>query len=297
MSGGSESLPASVSLPPDAIANPTSSNIQDPENIAAYQVKGNNLQVIREKTDRWKDKANAIPPTYATEAHHSMLWSRFAELIPANARQSLSEFEVFTDGPKGRDAYVGINEVGLDSFKMGIDVYASLPVRDPSGTQFAQTLIHEYAHILTLKPGQIDYDRTQEMSRAFKSRNQSAIKKMIKRCGDRVYFIQGCANPSSYLHAFTKKFWAADLQKWYQSLAFGRLHLSGLFEKNPSAFVSLYAASNPGEDIAESWLAFVTGPEIGQAQTVAQQKVAFFNAYPELVRLRQQIRGVYKQKY
>lgn len=290
-------LPATIAPPPDAIGQKNSHQADKSENIAAYKVEGNHIRVIREKTDRWQSKANAIPPSFSTEKHHMNLWSRFAELIPPSARQNLSDFEVFTDGPKGRDAYIGINEAGLNSFKMGIDVYASLPVRDPSGTQFAQTLIHEYAHILTLTPGQIDYDHTKEMSRAFKTRDQKAIKRMIERCGDRIYFIQGCANPSSYLHAFTNQFWRDELDQWYQGLAFGRLHLTGLFEKRPTAYVSLYAASNPGEDIAESWLAFVTGPTVQEPVTIAQQKVHFFNQYPELIALRRHIRGVYKQKY
>lgn len=49
-----------------------------------------------------------------------------------------------------------------------------------------------------------------------------------------------------------------------------------------------YAATNPGEDIAESWTAFILQPK-PTGSTIADQKTLFFYDYPELVRLRGQI--------
>ncbi len=55
-----------------------------------------------------------------------------------------------------------------------------------------------------------------------------------------------------------------------------------------------YAATNPVEDIAESWTEFVMRPKpIGT--TIADQKEQFFYEYPELVKIRREIlQGVCK---
>ena len=51
-----------------------------------------------------------------------------------------------------------------------------------------------------------------------------------------------------------------------------------------------YAATNPGEDIAESWTHFVINDK-PSGDSIADQKVRFFYDYPELVELRDKIRA------
>ena len=51
-----------------------------------------------------------------------------------------------------------------------------------------------------------------------------------------------------------------------------------------------YAATNPGEDIAESFTSFVMEPK-PDGDTIAEEKVLFFYEYPELVQLRAEIVG------
>ena len=60
------------------------------------------------------------------------------------------------------------------------------------------------------------------------------------------------------------------------------------YSKYPDQFVSEYAATNPREDIAESWTEFVMRPKPTDTST-ADQKVQFFYEYPELVETRRQI--------
>ncbi|MBK9051223.1 MAG: hypothetical protein IPL78_09985 [Chloroflexi bacterium] len=43
-----------------------------------------------------------------------------------------------------------------------------------------------------------------------------------------------------------------------------------------------YAATNPAEDIAETFMAFVLEPK-PNGDTIAEEKVLFFYQYPELV--------------
>ena len=66
------------------------------------------------------------------------------------------------------------------------------------------------------------------------------------------------------------------------------------YAKYPDQFVSEYAATNPVEDIAESWTEFVMRPK-PTGTSIADQKVQFFYEYPELVETRRQIlQGVCK---
>ncbi len=55
-------------------------------------------------------------------------------------------------------------------------------------------------------------------------------------------------------------------------------------------FVSDYAATSPEEDIAESFATFVLKPK-PTGDTLADEKVAFFYDYPELVKLRGEMSG------
>jgi hypothetical protein len=73
-----------------------------------------------------------------------------------------------------------------------------------------------------------------------------------------------------------------------------RCPLHEFYTKYPEQFVGEYAATNPEEDIAESWTEFVMRPKpIGTS--IADQKVQFFYEYPELVKIRREIlQGVCK---
>jgi hypothetical protein len=63
----------------------------------------------------------------------------------------------------------------------------------------------------------------------------------------------------------------------------------GLFyDKHKDRFLNDYAATDPIEDIAESWAAFVLQPT-PQGDSIPEQKIRFFNQFPELVELRYQI--------
>ena len=66
------------------------------------------------------------------------------------------------------------------------------------------------------------------------------------------------------------------------------------YAEYPDQFISEYAATNPVEDIAESWTEFVMRPKpIGTS--IADKKVLFFYEYPELVQIRGEIlQGVCK---
>ncbi|MBN9238189.1 MAG: hypothetical protein BGO97_00785 [Micrococcales bacterium 70-64] len=132
------------------------------------------------------------------------------------------------------------------------------------------TLVHEYAHILTL-------DGTQ-MDRAAGS------------CPT-IELSEGCALDDSYLRSFEQQFWAgyddsaptpdnSDSDVAYD-----------FYLAHEEDFVSDYAATNVVEDIAESFMTFVLEDRPADATaSVSAAKIDFFWNYPELEAIRERIR-------
>ena len=131
------------------------------------------------------------------------------------------------------------------------------------------TLIHEYAHILSLSPGQTDPEAWS--------------------C-DTLQLDEGCAEPDSALWAFDQEFWAqygsdapdpanADADLAYE-----------FYLDHEDDFVSDYAATNVVEDFAESFMTFVLEPEPDNDTTIAQKLLFFWNR-PEYVEMRDHVRA------
>jgi hypothetical protein len=129
------------------------------------------------------------------------------------------------------------------------------------------TLIHEYAHVFSFDDE--DFDRK------------------AASCATLDLF-EGCAAPDSYLYAFYDRFWrgytdAVDVENLDADAAWQ------FYLDNEDDFVSDYAATNLGEDFAESFMTFVIEDSF-DGPGVAAQKLRFFTEYPELVELREHIR-------
>ncbi len=105
-----------------------------------------------------------------------------------------------------------------------------------------------------------------------------------------------CGSEKSYLNAFGHKFWQGEIyEAWEKAFLLedndheaSEHTLQELYDEHPDQFVTEYAATSPDEDIAESWTEFVMHPKPA-GTSIADQKVLFFYAYPELLRTRNQI--------
>ncbi|MDO9590624.1 MAG: NADH:ubiquinone oxidoreductase subunit 4 (chain M) [Microcella sp.] len=129
------------------------------------------------------------------------------------------------------------------------------------------TLIHEYAHVFSFDSR--DFDRK------------------ATTC-DTLDLFEGCAASDSYLYEFYDRFWsgytdAVDVENLDADAAWS------FYLANEDDFVSDYAATNLGEDFAESFMTFVIENSF-DGPSVAAQKLRFFTQYPELVELREHIR-------
>ena len=116
------------------------------------------------------------------------------------------------------------------------------------------TLIHELSHIITLNNDQF-------MSPSGVCPNYETD--------------EWCAKSASYMNSFVKKFWGTNRTATYSE----------------SKFVSEYASSSPEEDIAESFAFYVLGANHSDA-SIREQKMNFFNSYPEIIKIRNDMRNV-----
>ncbi len=201
-------------------------------------------------------------------AKHQAMFEYYTKIIPVEERQKITEFIVF-HGEGELYGYVEpINQNDLSQWRMGlaIDQADNIDAID-FGNEFAYTVVHEYGHVLTLNNEQI------------------AVGGNENNCPN-FHTGEGCSNANSYINALFELGWADIYQEFENSGGDGY----ALFGKYPDRFVSEYAATNPGEDIAEVFTVFVIQDQMPNGNTIANKKVRMMYDYPELVQLRTQIR-------
>jgi hypothetical protein len=190
------------------------------------------------------------------------VWDLWVRLIGADvAGESISQFRAGDSDTSDTLAYVYQDE-NPQFFTLAVN----LATADDEQLMVA-TLVHEYAHVFSFAPGEFDPKASE--------------------CPT-FEVIEGCAEPDSYLWSFYDAFWAGydehpDLKNVDPDIAYD------FYLEHEEDFVSDYAATNIGEDFAESFMTFVLEDE-WSTDTVTGAKLDFFTAYPELVALREQMR-------
>lgn len=199
-------------------------------------------------------------------------------LIPENDRIQITKITAETDGKGESLAYVDpIHGTGA-TWKLAydpIDTYTN------SGSyldleELLFTLVHEYAHILTL-------DHTQ-------LRHTLADTDSIECLPNEIIILEGCLYEDAYLYDFIEQFWTEEelmeAAEANDPSEFAEL----FFSEDTSRFVTEYAATNEAEDIAESFYFFVM-EDTPTPTAIADEKVAFFYDYPELVDIRSHLQA------
>lgn len=141
-------------------------------------------------------------------------------------------------------------------------------------TDLIATLVHEYAHILTLDGVQMNRDAAS--------------------C-ETLDLSEGCALDDSYLWQFQAAFWAgygddaptadnADADLGYE-----------FYLAHEDDFVSDYAATNVVEDIAECFMTWVV-EDSPSGDSMVGAKLAFFEQFPELTAIRERIRAEFSEE-
>jgi hypothetical protein len=259
------------------VLDPASSNFNQGEEqtIITYDVEGNVLS--NPEPAEVSEDLNAYQNDTAT---HHKIWSYFASLIPVENRAFVSEFVVFTDGPEEGMAAV---EQDIDNPRQWI---LAVDILDAENTEeLTYTLIHEYGHLLTLNPEQVPPN-----IELFNEPEDEDLYQIAEDACSTYFTGEGCSLSNSYIHSFYSRYWDDLYEEWlyadsqedddayYQAL-------DDFYFKYEDRFVSDYAPTNPGEDIAESWTHFVLHAKPA-GNSEAEQKILFFYDYPELVQLR-----------
>lgn len=186
-------------------------------------------------------------------AEHSELWSLFVGIIgKQTAIKSIASFEVYSNDQDTSAASVWRSQ---NPYKWHMNLNAAY--KDDK-KDLVHTLVHEYGHVVTLSGNQVSE---------------------VDGACPRLQLAEGCASQGSYIQKFYAKFWEPNGDNPDQQS-----------KGDSSEFVSEYASSNLGEDMAESWAYFVLRAKpVGDE--VREDKVRFFYDFPELVSLRDRLRA------
>lgn len=251
---------------------------QDYQYLVTYTVNGD-----RVSNPEYASVSNDLRDEQQDSAAHEFVWNYFTALIPPNERKFVTEYSITTDGADNSLAAVVQTQNDPNHWALEVDI---LDIADTHNLTF--TLIHEFGHLLTLNAEQVP-----PSIRVFNNPNNEDIyQQEVVKCAE--YFPgEGCSTSTSYINAFYEYFWVNIYDEWdeinyiedddtyYQAL-------DEFYYKYEDQFVTDYAATNPEEDIAESWAFFILSPK-PMGNSIADQKVLFFYQYPELVQLREKI--------
>ncbi len=132
------------------------------------------------------------------------------------------------------------------------------------------TIVHELGHIVTLNTSQLDPTIPEE------------------ECPT-AHPGEGCAREGSSILRFTRTFWSE------QDIAavggFAGEGQGNLYSASPERFVTEYAATNPVEDLAESFTYFVLARELPVGSRVADEKIRSLAQDSYLAEVRGQMRA------
>jgi len=248
------------------------------ELLVTYRIEGNDIL-----DPRMESVSGDLLPYQEDADRHRDIWGRFAALIPSEDRGFLSSFAVFTDGAEGTLAAVEPDMEGDPTrWVLLVDIADADDTRD-----LTYTLIHEYGHILTLNSDQLEPDID-----LLYYEDEELYQEAAEDC-PRYFTWEGCSRPDSYLDEFYNRFWADIYDEWLEidtepddDIYYERME--DFYFKYETSFVNDHAATNPEEDIAESWSFFILEPKPA-GDTTAGEKVLFFYQHTELVELRAQI--------
>lgn len=139
-------------------------------------------------------------------------------------------------------------------------------------------IVHELGHLLALVPSELVYFVDDE-----------------DEC--RTYYVtdlRSCARRGSIYYRMSD-FWNEEFYDWseeYRDLrgSARNRELQKFYQDNPGDFVSIYAATHPDEDLAETFMEFVL-EDRPQGNKLVDQKILALYEFDSLVVLRDEIRG------
>lgn len=201
-------------------------------------------------------------------AAYTKIWDRIKTIVPDHMENLIVKFDLTTDGVDGGMAYVVNEDDGLREWTISIDPKDAFNEDGSFHKELDHTIIHEFAHILTLNHAQMENVQ-----------------------GNGTYENEeGDLAVASYLNLFYQKFWKPIIMEHTKMVERNPEEGSyDFYDKYQNQFVSDYAATNPEEDIAETFTHFVLHGK-PEGKTISDQKIQFMYQFEELVKMRAAIR-------
>ena len=229
--------------------------------ITLYSVNGETINKLTDYKVAGQDLA------YQRDiAEHQRLWGLTKRVVPTNYRSKMNEFMIYNGEVTGSAGYVFETKNDLSTWQMGLAINFADDQRE-----LVYTIIHEFGHILTLNNTQVDSTTGSGNCNNF-------------------FTGEGCSRDNSYINRMQKLYWA-DIWGEFQQAQDNESAHQAFYEKYRDRFVTNYAATNPGEDIAEVFATFVTMDSKPAGTTIAEKKILLMYEHSELVELRNYIRS------
>lgn len=190
-------------------------------------------------------------------------WEWLRVVAPAEDLEELLLFAGF-DTESSLLAYV--EALVADDGNAGFQMTVNLQAAEADAVELALTMAHEFTHVFAAVDGQIDFNGDEASCTTYFD-------------GD------GCYTEDSYIARWTDLFWddwIEDVDPIYQDdgSATARCEVD-------ASFLGSYAATNPEEDFAETFSAWVYSVPVDSPGLEA--KYAFLDAEPELARYRERV--------
>ena len=242
-------------------------SLQQPKNVALKIPRDEFSSIILPSSERvvsrysFSDSDAVLNIKDTTEKE---FFSRFFEIVPDQYDERFKEVVVFKGRSETMDAFVEtIPPYTSHDWRFGIreDIFEF----EATDKEMTMLFVHEFAHVLGYDGG-VTADITDSSS-----------------CHE--YFVWGCPPLDSYLESFISTFWGEErLDDFvdYGSDAWTK-------SEREAMFVTTYAATAPEEDFAETFVEFIVETRPNNS-SLKHQKINFFYQYPELVKLRTEIR-------
>lgn len=227
--------------------------------LAVYEISQNSITL-----QEWNDNEQG-----------KLIWNIFAQIIPERNREHFKLYMILDDENSDTGAYVEQDSQDNTRWNMAVNLDAFSYDGELDREYMISTLIHEYAHVLSFNKYQMRYYPVTD--------NENILDRFAENCSTNLVQ-EWCMNEDSYLDDFIDIFWSDA-----QELRKVREEWLDVYTGNEDNFITDYAATNPWEDLAESFAYFVLKPK-PEPRTLADKKLLFFYDYKELVTLRNFIR-------
>ncbi|MEZ5380929.1 MAG: hypothetical protein R2754_03935 [Microthrixaceae bacterium] len=247
--------------------------------LTTGEVEDDTIYVVEE----YRIDGDKIAPNGATEipAQHQKVWNRFAALFPAATRPEIDLFVAIdtTLSPGRADGVLQTSALDPSKRYLALDVSGEVEFKE-----LTRTMTHEFGHLLQFRP--------------------SALVPGTMDAPCDVYDGgEACPKAGSYLRLWDQKFYPGVKDNDYPQEP-----ADVAARYTPDKYVTdNYSATNPAEDMAETWAEWLlldapTGPSFVNrdphykfpvtGNRVVDQKLRFFDQFPELVAMRAHIRSV-----